>query len=148
MLMADALSFPRGTAGTCNFKAPAGGRKLTEFIILLTAREWASDYEWYVHHPIALKAGLKPEIADAIAQGRRPDGMSEEEDAVYSFVTEIMRNKRVSDASYERIVKLFGEKGVIDITGVVGFYTTLAMVMNTTRHELPQDGKRLPRFPD
>ena len=131
-----------------NFKAPAGGRKLTEFIILITAREWGSDYEWYAHYHSALKGELEPAVIEDIAQGRRPDGMSEDEDAVYNFVTELMRNKRVSDKSYDRIVKRFGEKGAVDIAGVVGFYTTLAMVMNTSRLELPKDGTRLPRFPD
>jgi 4-carboxymuconolactone decarboxylase len=73
------------------------GQKLSEFTILITAREWTQDYEWYVHYPLALKAGLKPEIADAIFDGRRPDGMAEDEEAVYNFTDELHRTKRVSD---------------------------------------------------
>jgi hypothetical protein len=76
------------------------GNKLSELAILVTAREWTQDYEWYVHHPIALKVGIKPETADAIAQGSRPSGLSEDEEAVYDFTLELLRNKRVSDATF------------------------------------------------
>jgi 4-carboxymuconolactone decarboxylase len=64
------------------------GNTLSELVILITAREWTQDYEWYVHYPMALKAGIKPEIADAIAEGRRPTGMSDDEEIVYDFTTE------------------------------------------------------------
>ncbi len=130
-----------------NYKAPAGGHKLTEFIILITAREWTQDYEWDFHQPRALKAGVKPEIAQAIYEGRRPEGMSHEEEAVYDFVIELLHNKSVSDHTYNAVLKALGEKGVIDIAGVVGFYSTLAMVMNTTRMEVPKEGLHLPHFP-
>ena len=77
------------------------GNTLSELAILITAREWTQDYEWYVHYPIALKAGIKKDIADAIADGRRPTGMSENETIIYDFSTELHRNKQVSDATYE-----------------------------------------------
>ena len=116
------------------------GQKLSEFTILIMAREWTQDYEWYVHHPLALKAGVKPEIAEAIFEGRRPQGMSEDEETVYDFVTELNHTKRVSDATYNRAVKLAGEQGVIDITGLQGYYALLAMTLNVDRFELPKDG--------
>jgi 4-carboxymuconolactone decarboxylase len=123
------------------------GTTLSELAILVTAREWTQDYEWYVHHPIALKAGIKPEIADAIADGRRPVGMSDDEDIVYEFTTEIHRNKRVSDATFARAEKRFGKQGIVDLTGIAGYYTLLAMELNVAQYDIPAGGKKLARFP-
>jgi len=127
---------------------PSIGTQLSELIILVTAREWTQDYEWYVHAPIALKQGISQEIIDAIAVGRRPSGMNEDQEICYDFTMELQRNKRVSDATYDRALKRFGETGVLDIAGINGYYTNLAMIMNTTRFPIPAGGKRLPRFPD
>jgi 4-carboxymuconolactone decarboxylase len=113
--------------------------RLSEFVILITARQWTQQYEWYAHHGLALKAGLKAEVADAIAHGRRPAGMTAEEETVYDFCDELHRNRSVSDATYARMVAAFGEAGVIDTAGIVGYYTLLAMVMNTARTPLPAD---------
>ena len=127
---------------------PSIGTKLSELIILIIAREWTQDYEWYVHAPIALKQGITQEIIDAVAQGRRPPGMNEDQEICYDFATELIRNKRISDATYDRAVKRFGEIGVLDIAGIGGYYTLLAMEMNTTRMPIPADGKPLRRFPE
>ena len=127
---------------------PSIGTQLSELIILITAREWTQDYEWYVHAPIALKQGISQDIIDAIAVGRRPSGMNEDQEICYDFTMELHRNKRVSDATYDRAIKRFGEIGVLDIAGINGYYTNLAMIMNTTRFPIPADGKRLPRFPE
>lgn len=124
------------------------GTTLSELIILITAREWTQDYEWYVHYPIALKTGIKQEIADAIADGRRPLGMSEDEEIVYDFSIELHRNKRVSDLTYERAQQRFGNKGVVDLTGINAYYTLLAMQMNMAEYPLPKDAQKLPRFPE
>ncbi len=124
------------------------GQRLSEFTILITAREWTQDYEWYVHHPMALKAGLKPEIADAVFDGRRPSGMAPDEEILYDFVTELNHTKRVSDATYERTVKQFGEQGVIDIVGLQGYYSLLAMTLNVSRLEPPKEARRLSRIPE
>ena len=124
------------------------GNTLSELVILITAREWAQDYEWHVHYPIALKAGIRPEIANAIADGRRPVGMSEDEEIVYDFSTELHRNKRVSDATFERADKRFGKKGVVDLTGINAYYTQLAMQMNVAQYPAPKTAKKLVRFPD
>ena len=123
------------------------GNTLSELAILVTAREWTQDYEWYVHHPIALKAGIKPEVADAIAEGRRPAGMSEDEEIVYDYTTELARTKQVSNKTFERAKARFGAKGVVDLTGIAGYYTLLAMQLNAARYQIPKDGKKLPRLP-
>ena len=122
------------------------GTKLTEFVILLTARQWTQQYEYNAHQPLALKAGLNQEIISAITEGRRPTGMAADEEIVYDFCTELRQNQSVSDATYARAVSKFGEQGVIDLTGLVGYYTTLAMIMNVARSPLP-NGKKAPLVP-
>ena len=124
------------------------GNTLSELIILITAREWSQDYEWYVHHPIALKAGISESIADAIADGRRPTGMSTDEEIVYDLTTEILKSKRISDATFQRAERRFGKKGVVDMVGIAGYYTFLAMQLNMARYQFSGEGARLSRFPD
>jgi 4-carboxymuconolactone decarboxylase len=123
------------------------GNTLSELAILVTAREWSQDYEWSVHAPIALKAGIRPEIIEAIADGRRPAGMSPDEEAVYDYSMEMLRNKQVSNATFDRAKSRFGAKGVVDMTGILGYYTFLAMQLNAAQYPLPQGAKRLPRMP-
>ncbi|KAF3999705.1 carboxymuconolactone decarboxylase family protein [Glaciimonas immobilis] len=124
------------------------GNTLSELVILITAREWTQDYEWYVHYPIAMKAGIKPDIASAIAAGRRPVGMSDDEEMVYDFTTELNKNKRVSDATFSRAEKRFGNKGIVDLTGINAYYTLLAMQLNVAQYQLPAGAVKLVRFPD
>jgi 4-carboxymuconolactone decarboxylase len=124
------------------------GTKLTEFVILLTARQWTQQFEYNAHVPLALKAGVKPEIVTAITEGRRPAGMAADEEAAYDFCTELRFNQSVSDATYARAVSKFGEQGVIDMTGLTGYYTVLAMIMNVARTPLPEGQKKpLETFP-
>lgn len=120
--------------------------KLSEMVMLLISREWTQQFEWQIHHQLALKAGLNPEIVAAIAQGRRPASMAEDEEIVHDFCTELYRNRSVSDATYDRAVARFGEQGVIDMLGVNGYYTMLAMVMNVARTPVPE-GKPEPLAP-
>jgi 4-carboxymuconolactone decarboxylase len=122
------------------------GTKLTEFVILLTARQWTQQYEYNAHQPLALKAGLNQEIISAITEGRRPTGMAADEEIVYDFCSELRQNQGVSDATYARAASKFGEQGVVDMTGLVGYYTTLAMIMNVARSPLPE-GKKAPLAP-
>jgi 4-carboxymuconolactone decarboxylase len=110
--------------------------RLSEFVILLTARRWTQNYEWSAHEPLARQAGLSAEVIKAIAEGRRPERMAEDEDILYTLSDELHRNQSVSDATYARAVAKFGEAGVIDTLGITGYYTMLAMVMNTTRTPL------------
>jgi 4-carboxymuconolactone decarboxylase len=123
------------------------GNTLSELAILVTAREWTQDYEWSVHYPIALKAGIRQAIADTIAEGRRPAVLSPDEDTVYEYSMELLKNKQVSDATFERAKSRFGAKGVVDLTGIVGYYTFLAMQLNAAQYPLPKDAKKLPRMP-
>ena len=113
--------------------------KLNEFVILLTARHWTQQFEWYVHQPAALQAGLSHDIVNAVAAGRRPIGMSDEEKVVHDFTIELLRGQNVSDPVYAAAVARFGEQGIIDMVGVVGYYTFLSMVMNTARTAVPAD---------
>jgi 4-carboxymuconolactone decarboxylase len=122
--------------------------RLSEFVILITAREWTQQYEWNAHHSLAMKGGLNPEIAKAVAEGRRPEKMADDEAALYDFCIELNRNRSVSDATYARAVAKFGEQGVVDAIGLSGWYTLVAMVLNTARTPLPADAApALPTFP-
>ena len=123
---------------------PSIGTTLSELVILVTARAWSQDYEWYFHYPIALKAGIRAELADAIGAGRRPTAMTEDESIVYDFSTELNRDKFVSDATFARAEKRFGKQGVVDLTAISGYYTLLAMELNVARYPVPEGGRKLP----
>ena len=112
--------------------------KISEFVILLTSRQWTQQFEWDAHLPLALKAGVQPEVSAAMSEGRRPMGMDPDEELAYDFCTELHQNQSVSDATYERAVKRFGEQGVIDMVGLRGYYSMLAMIMNVARTPLPE----------
>jgi len=115
--------------------------RLSEFVILLTARRWTQQYEWNAHAPLAVKGGLNADIVKAIAEGRRPEKLAEDEEIVYLLFDEIQRTQSVSDGTYARAVGKIGEQGVIDVMGITGYYTMLAMVMNTARTPLPDGAK-------
>lgn len=110
---------------------------LREFAILMTARQWGQSYEWNAHYPLAIDEGFSADMAQAIAEGRRPDAMVEEEEILYDLVTELQRNHGVSDATYERAVERFGEQGVVETVSLVGYYTMISMILNTARTPLP-----------
>src|SRR3954470_18377083 len=112
--------------------------RLNEFAILITARHWDAQYEWFAHYPHAMKGGLKPEIAAAVAQGKRPANMQEDEAIVYDFCKELHENKAVSDATQKKAFDKFGERGVVDLIGVSGYYTLVSMVLNVDRQPLPE----------
>jgi 4-carboxymuconolactone decarboxylase len=136
----EVLRGDRGLADYLRFKTvlPA---KLREFAILITAREWTQEYEWDVHCPIAVESGLSSEITASVAEGRRPITMSAQEEAVYEFCIELHRNRSVSDMTYDRALKNFGEQGVVDLVALNGFYTLQAMVLNVARTPLPSGSK-------
>jgi len=112
--------------------------RLSEMTILLTAREWSSQYEWAAHYPLAIKAGLDPSVADDIANGRKPAKLKEDENALYQLVTELYRNKAVSDSVYADALKQFGERGVMDIIGITGYYNLVSMTLITMQAQ-PRD---------
>jgi 4-carboxymuconolactone decarboxylase len=111
--------------------------RLNELAIIIAGRRWTAQYEFYAHRRLALQAGLKPEIADAIAEGRRPEGMQEDETIVYHFATELLETGQVSDAIYECALGKFGERGVIDLVGAAGYYTVVSLVLNVAQVPLP-----------
>jgi 4-carboxymuconolactone decarboxylase len=122
--------------------------RLSELAILITARHWSQEFEWHHHRLLAEKAGLKAAICDALAEGRRPAAMTEDEAALYDFLDELIRMRTVSDPTWQRGVKLFGERGVIDLIGIHGYYSLLAMILNATHAPLPEGAKSgLPPLP-
>jgi 4-carboxymuconolactone decarboxylase len=123
------------------------GNTLSELAILITAHEWMQNYEWAVHYPIALKAGIRKEVADDIGVGRRPTSMSPDEETVFNFTGELLRNKQVSDATFERAKSRFGAKGVVDMTGIVGYYTFLAMQLNVAQYHVATDRRTMDHTP-
>ncbi len=118
--------------------------RLNELAIIIVARYWTAQYEWYAHRRLAVEAGLDPKIADAIAQGKRPADMKDDETAVYDFCTELHEAKVVSDTTYAKALEKFGERGVIDLVGASGYYTMVSMVLNVDRHPLPEGVEPLP----
>ena len=121
-------------------------RRLSEFAILITARHWTAQFEWYAHHKLALAAGLDPALAAAVAADRRPDSMAADERAVYDFATELHRTSRVGDSAYAAALSAFGEQGVVDLIGICGYYTIVAMTLNVAEVALPE-GEALPLAP-
>jgi 4-carboxymuconolactone decarboxylase len=113
------------------------GVRLSELAILVTARQWNQQVEWAIHAPIAQHAGIAPGVIAAIAQHQRPEGMAADESAVHDFCVELHRDKRVSDRTWQEALALFGEHGVVDLVGINGYYTLLAMVMNAARTAVP-----------
>lgn len=147
MYSPEVMSQARAMGDYLRYKSGVGNT-LSELAILVTAREWTQDYEWYVHAPIAAKAGIKPAIIEAIRDGRRPAGMSEDEEIVYDFSSELHKNKRVSDQAFARAERRFGKPGVVDLVGINAYYTLLAMQLNAARYAMPKDGTPLPRLPE
>lgn len=111
--------------------------RLNELAIIVTGRKWTAQYEFYAHRRLAIEAGLRAEIADAVAQGRRPEGMQPDETDVYDFATELLNKGEVSDATYGRVQSRFGDRGVIDLIGACGYYSLVSMVLNVARVPLP-----------
>lgn len=113
---------------------------LNELAILVVARYWSAQYEWYAHARLAEKAGVAVEVIAEISRGEKPARLSPDETIVYNFCMELHYKKVVSDATYAATVERFGERGVVDLIGVSGYYTLVSMVLNVERHPLP-DGQ-------
>jgi 4-carboxymuconolactone decarboxylase len=122
--------------------------KIRQFIMAITARQWSQEYMWGVHCPQTLKNGVSVDTVKALAEGRRPTGMTEDEAVTYDFLDELHRNQSVSDKTYASALSKFGEQGIIDMIGLNGYYTSIAMVLNATRHPVNPGAKPgLPVFP-
>ena len=117
--------------------------RLSEMAILITARQWTAQYEWYAHYPQAMKGGLDPKVAEAIANGERPQGMKADETALYDLATSLYRDHKVTDAVYKAALAAFGERGIMDMIGIMGFYDITSMTLITMQAGVP-DGRPLP----
>jgi 4-carboxymuconolactone decarboxylase len=112
--------------------------KLTELAMLITARHVTNQFEWVVHYPLAIKAGVAKEAVDAIAAGERPSNLSPEEALVHDFVRELLTMSGVSDGLYAKAVARFGEQGVVDLVGTVGYFYAVCLVMNVANTPPPK----------
>jgi 4-carboxymuconolactone decarboxylase len=112
-------------------------RRLNELVTLVVSRAWTQQFEWFTHVPLALGAGTSRETIDALRESRRPVGMSREEEIAYDFTTELLNARGVSDATYRRCVEALGERGVVDLVALVGYFATVSMVLNVA-HTPPE----------
>ena len=126
----------------CRYKTALEPR-LSEFAILVTAHLWKAQYEWYAHAPMAEKGGVKPQTIKDIKAGRAPKTAPKDEKALYDFIRELYKTKRVSDRNYKRVRAFLDEAGIIELVGILGYYALISMTLNTFRAELP-DGAPLP----
>jgi len=118
-------------------------KRINEMAILMTAQAWGSQYEWYAHAPLAIKAGLDPDIVAAIGAGRKPEKMKDDEAVVWEFTTQLRRDHGVDDAIYARALEKLGEQGIMDLIAVNGNYDVVSMTLNVAR-VAPPAGEELP----
>src|SRR5271155_2011211 len=111
---------------------------LNELAICMAGRKWGAQYEFYAHRRLGIEAGLNPAILDAIAAGRRPADLSGDETLVYEFVTDLLSTGAVTDGRYGAVLDRFGERGVMDLVGAVGYYSLVSMVLNVAQVPLPE----------
>jgi 4-carboxymuconolactone decarboxylase len=119
-------------------------RPLVELAILVTAREWSTQFEWYMHYPIARTEGVPDALLTELREGRRPASMKPEEEAVFDFTRQLIREHKVDDATYRKTLALLGEKNVVDLTGLIGTYATYAALLNVNAQKIPVESG--PRF--
>jgi 4-carboxymuconolactone decarboxylase len=113
--------------------------RLTELAIMVTARQWSSQWIWRGHYRAAVRGGLDPSVGADIAAGKRPEKLKEDEAILYNYATEMYRDKAVSDATFAAAVKAFGEKGLIDLVATMGYYDTVAMTLITAKAVAPKE---------
>lgn len=119
--------------------------RLTELAILLVARYQDCEFEWYQHKRVALKTGIGVDIVDSVRRNEMPTGLNDRQDAVWHFTSELLQDRRVSDASYDRAKAMFSEVGVVELVGLIGYYTLIALTLNA--HEVPLPAGVVPELP-
>jgi 4-carboxymuconolactone decarboxylase len=129
----------------CRYKTAVEPR-LSELAILCTARQWRAQYEWYAHAPIAEKAGVAPETIRDIRAGRAPKKARKDERAIYDFVQELYKTRRVSDRTYKRVHAFLGDAAMVELVGILGYYGLVAMTLDVFRVALPEG--TTPPFPE
>jgi 4-carboxymuconolactone decarboxylase len=120
--------------------------RLSEFAILCTARLWRAQYEWFAHAPMAEKGGVKPKTIEDLRRGRRPQSAPKDERAIYDFIQELYKTKRVSDRNYKRVQSLLGDTALVELVGILGYYSLISMTLNVF-HMLPPASEKL-AFPE
>lgn len=131
--MGDALQ-EFGAYGRFHSELPP---KVRELVVIMTARYVNGQFEWNAHKRAALQAGVSPQIVDAIAHGERPESMDQDEEAAYGFMSELLVGKQVSDGSFDKAKQQFGEKGIVNMIALSGFYQISSMLLNVDRYPLP-----------
>jgi 4-carboxymuconolactone decarboxylase len=112
--------------------------RVSEFVMCIVSRQWTQQFEWAVHAPLARKAGVDGATIEALAAGARPEKMAKDETVAYDFCAELERNHGVSEATYRRAVEQFGERGLMDLIGLIGYFSTVSMVMNIAHTPPPK----------
>ncbi len=112
--------------------------KLNELAALVTIRNAGAQFPWYAHHRAGVQAGLSEATVSAIAEGRKPAGLQPDEQAVYNFCAEVLRTTQVSDATFAAAKQQLGERGVVEVMGVIGYYQTVSLLTNIDRYPLPE----------
>jgi 4-carboxymuconolactone decarboxylase len=120
--------------------------RLSEFAILCTAAIWRAQYEWFAHAPMALKAGVPPEVVEDLRSGRKPAAAPADQQAIYDFVHELYDTRRVSDKTYKRLHSLLGDAAIVEFIGILGYYALISMTLNVF-HMLPPETEAL-AFPE
>jgi 4-carboxymuconolactone decarboxylase len=136
MLRSPQLAYTAERFGEYVYYSTAFDKRIYELAVLLLARFTTQQYEWRVHYPQAIKAGIRSEDADAIAAGHRPPHLAADETIAYNFIIELYDRNEVSDASYAQFIGAFGERGVVELVGLLGYYNTIALMMNVNRTPL------------
>jgi 4-carboxymuconolactone decarboxylase len=112
--------------------------RLSEFAILCTARMWRAQYEWHAHAPIAEQAGVRPEAIRDIKAGRMPTKAAQDERAIFDFVQDLYKKRRVSERNYKRVQGFLGDRGTVELVGILGYYTAVSMILNVFNVPLPE----------
>lgn len=112
--------------------------RLSELAILTMATLWKSEFEWWAHKPIALKAGLSSDIVEALQQGKQPRFAEDETRMVYSVVKELTEQRQLSDKTYNEAREVLGEERLVDLVGVCGYYTLISMTINAFEVPIPE----------
>jgi 4-carboxymuconolactone decarboxylase len=120
--------------------------RLSEFAILCTARLWRAQYEWFAHAPMAAKGGVQPETIEDLRRGRAPKSAPKDEQAIYDFIQELYKTRRVSERTYKRVQSLLGDKATVELVGILGYYALISMTLNVF-HMLPPENEKL-AFPE
>jgi 4-carboxymuconolactone decarboxylase len=115
--------------------------RLSEFAILCTSRQWRAQYEWFAHAPLSEKAGVKPKTIADLRAGREPKSAPKDERAIYAYIQELYKTRRVSDRTYKRLHALLGDAAMVELTGILGYYAMVAMTLNVFRMLPPEDAK-------